>query len=699
MPPKLIEKYRRKGIFTINQLSYLFRPRKKRRRKTKNTVRYRPEVQALAIRTKKIYIQELPKVPRCKIELFLDIEGVPDKDFYYLIGLLIFDGKNQLQYSFWADSKDDEKRIWNSFIEKISEYPDAPIYHYGKYERKAIRNFMERYGEKSDVERRIVNVNTFIYGKIYFPVVSNNLKVLGKFVGASWTHPDSSGLQSLVWRYCWERDSNEQCKKLLITYNTEDCNALWLLTEKLSRIIETANSKWDIDFIDKPKKHSTEIGIQIHEELEKMLKYAHADYNKNKISIKSKEPDKSDEPKKKIFQSYGRIVPKAGKVIWVIPRRKCPDCRRPLKPTERTGEITITDLVFTKNGFRKTIIKYVGKKGYCGTCGHYYSPKMIKNFECQKFGHSFMAWTIYQRIVLRLSYRIIVRTMEDMFNERVATGTIIRFMRHFAMYYSYSEKITLQNMLKSLFIHVDETKINIQGVDHYVWVFTDGKHVIFKKTETREPAIVYEILSNYKGVVVSDFYPGYDSLKCQQQKCLSHLIRDINDELWKDPFNTEFEQFVLEVKNLLEPILQSVQKYGLKKWHLNKFNSQVERFYKRNIEHQSCKSEVTMRFQKRFHKYRESLFTFLKDDGIPWNNNMAERAIRHLAIQRKISGTFFDSLIVEYLSLLGIAQTCRFQNKPFLKFLLSKEKDIGLFKTPKPKKYSIPFGKIKNQTD
>ena len=43
-------------------------------------------------------------------------------------------------------------------------------------------------------------------------------------------------------------------------------------------------------------------------------------------------------------------------------------------------------------------------------------------------------------------------------------------------------------------------------------------------------------------------------------------------------------------------------------------------------------------YQKRFDRYRDSLFTFLTQDGIPWENNMAERAIRQLAVQRKISG-------------------------------------------------------------
>lgn len=85
----------------------------------------------------------------------------------------------------------------------------------------------------------------------------------------------------------------------------------------------------------------------------------------------------------------------------------------------------------------------------------------------------------------------------------------------------------MKRIQTSPFVHVDETKINIQGVDQYVWVFTDGNYVVLKLTKTREASIVHEILSNYYGVLISDFYPGYDSVKCKQQKCWVHLLRDI----------------------------------------------------------------------------------------------------------------------------------------------------------------------------
>jgi hypothetical protein len=98
---------------------------------------------------------------------------------------------------------------------------------------------------------------------------------------------------------------------------------------------------------------------------------------------------------------------------------------------------------------------------------------------------------------------------------------------------------------------MDETTINIEGTSQYVWVITDGTHVIFKLSENREATIAHELLSGYSGVLCSDFYGGYDSVPCVQQKCWVHLIRDLNENLRKSPFDTEYEKFVCAVGELI----------------------------------------------------------------------------------------------------------------------------------------------------
>jgi predicted RecB family nuclease len=695
MPPKAIARYHNKGIFTVKQLSFLFRPRRRRRQKPRPP-HFDVEIQALAIRTGKIYIQTIPEIQRKDMELFLDIEGNPDQQFSYLIGVLIRDHQAVIHHTFWADTADMEESIWRMFVDKAKEYPDAPIYHYGNYEVRAIETLAKRFGtDVTCIVKRLVNINSFVYGRVYFPVHSNKLKVLGKFLGASWTEPDASGLQSLVWRYRWETGSEAGCKQRLISYNAEDCQAVRILADELARLRSDAESATNVDYVDQPKQNATSLGGELHAALGHILDYASFNYPKGRICFR---PDTDTTKRKgpgapKGHQAYQRTVPTGRRtVIRVASKRTCPKHKgQRLEKSDKTAEKVIVDLNFAKTGCRKTVIKYTGEKRYCPRCKRHYEPAAIKRLAGQTFGHAFRAWAVYQRVILRLPYRTITQAMEDLFHETASEGSIVSFIESFAEYYRCTESILVKRLRESPFVHVDETRLSIRGVDHYVWVFTDGRHVVFRLTETRETAVVQELLKGYEGALVSDFYPGYDGLDCRQQKCWVHLIRDLNEDLWAFPFDEELQKFVSAVKDLIGPIIQAIDRWGLKAKHLRRFKKEVGKFYTAVIEGGEYALDVTKKYQKRFARYRESLFRFLDEDGIPWNNNTAERGIRHLAVQRKISGALYQRGAVNYLVLLGVAQTCRFQEKSLLKFLLSEEIDVDRFQSGRRIKISKPI--------
>lgn len=126
--------------------------------------------------------------------------------------------------------------------------------------------------------------------------------------------------------------------------------------------------------------------------------------------------------------------------------------------------------------------------------------------------------------------------------------------------------------------------------------------------------------------------------------------------------------------------MEDVQQYGLKKYYLHKFKVKVDTFYDHNIINKKYKSELVFKYQEHFLRYRESLFTFLEQDEIPWHNNTAENAIRHLAVQRDTPKSSFHEMPTHnYLVLLSIRQTCRFQGKSFFKFLFSGQTDLDSF--------------------
>jgi predicted RecB family nuclease len=331
---KAINKYEKKGLFTVKQLSYTFKPRRRRKRvKNPPPVINKPELQALAIREQKIYLQELPELTRQPVELFLDIEGVPDRQFYYLIGLLVSEKGTTTYHPFWADTPEDEAQIWKQFLEEVNQYPDVPIYHYGSFEPRSLTKLGNRYDtEVEDLINRLVNVNKHIYGKVYFPVYSNRLKEIGAFVGATWTAPSVSGLQSLTWWHYWEETCNAKYKDLLLIYNEEDCLALRLLTNELSRIKHSESTLSEFEFADQYKERVSGVSQQVNDQFRAILRFAHFGYEKKKISFRQEDKAKgkrstSERQRQKIKKSLPKHVEirkRAKRIVQISPDERCP---------------------------------------------------------------------------------------------------------------------------------------------------------------------------------------------------------------------------------------------------------------------------------------------------------------------------------------------------------------------------------------
>ena len=129
---------------------------------------------------------------------------------------------------------------------------------------------------------------------------------------------------------------------------------------------------------------------------------------------------------------------------------------------------------------------------------------------------------------------------------------------------------------------------------------------------------------------------------------------------------------------LLKTIVEDVDRRGLKKYFLRKHLAAVGRFY-REVVVRDYQSPSALACVERFEKNRDKLFTFLNYNGVPWNNN-AEHAIKAFARLRDvIEGSSTEKGIKEYLTLLSVCQTCKYQGLDFLDFLRSGEKDIDVF--------------------
>jgi hypothetical protein len=233
----------------------------------------------------------------------------------------------------------------------------------------------------------------------------------------------------------------------------------------------------------------------------------------------------------------------------------------------------------------------------------------------------------------------------------------------------------------------------VKGQTAYVWVFTNLREVAYLYADTREADVLQITLAGFKGVLVSDFYAAYDSLDCPQQKCLTHLLRDLNEEILKHPYDEELKQLVVTFAGLVKPMVETVDRYGLKRHFLRKHQPFVGRFHK-GLEKTVYQSDAALKCKERFEKNRSKLFTFLDYDGIPWNNNNAEHAIKaYAALRNVMRGTSTRVGTEEYLILLSICETCEYQGLDFIDFLRSGEKDIDAFALTQLKRRRKPAAK------
>jgi predicted RecB family nuclease len=692
MSEQEISRQNSKGIFTVRQLSYTFRVRRRNRRAKSQVFPRSFALQALAIRENKVHVHGNYAVPSLPTSVYLDIEGRPDRGSYYLIGLVVVEGGVESRHSFWADSEEEQPAIFARLLEKLAQYPEYHLFHFGNYEPKALRRITVRLPEDQQkqvevVLRRAVNVLSIINAHVYFPTYSCGLKDIGQSIGCGWSEPDASGLQSVIWRTAWERNRDESQKVKLVRYNMEDCLALKAVVEFLARIapggtaggpsdptspevVRTEDSQGHAGRRHRfGKKQSTLPGFDY------LNKCAYFDHQRDKVFVRTNPRLRGVNQRRRRAR---RLALPINKVVELACKR-CLSCNS--RKLFQIGGITqqIIDLRYFRDGVKRWVTKYVSWHYSCTRCGVVFAHPDFPPVST-KYGRGLVSWCIYQNIVGGQNLHRVRKVLAEVFKISLPPCQLYRFKTAVADYYQPNYARILEEMLKGSILHIDETEVDLRGRKGYVWVLTSMERVYFFYRDSREGTFLKEMLRGFAGVLVSDFYTAYDSLDCPQQKCLIHLLRDLNEDVLKSPYDEEFKTLAQGFSTLLRKVVETIDRYGLKKRHLHKHRAEVEAFFDAACSGEGV-SEVARGYRKRFEKYRVKLFAFLDHDGVPWNNNNAEHAIKCFAKYREFAdGRFTEASLKDYLVILSVYQSCEYQGIDFLDFLRGKDqKDTGGF--------------------
>jgi hypothetical protein len=150
-----------------------------------------------------------------------------------------------------------------------------------------------------------------------------------------------------------------------------------------------------------------------------------------------------------------------------------------------------------------------------------------------KYGNTICAYVVYQIIDPTTGAERRRKEHAAVIRHPHVSGMINRLKASTAERYEHAYETILEKIVTGTLVHADETRATIGGKDAYVWVFTSLEDLAFVYSEGRDASTPQEVLQKFCGVLVSDFYAAYDSISCPQQKCLIHLMRDINEDLYK----------------------------------------------------------------------------------------------------------------------------------------------------------------------
>jgi len=695
---KTIKRYARKGVLTLTQLAHTFRPRRRGKR-TDAPLRLRDHaLHALAIRDQTIYVLGAPKLPTAPVRIYFDIEDDPEEGFTYLIGLIVCDGERVEHQSLWSDDQKGEADIFARFLAIVARYDAPRLYCYGNYERSFIARMRRQARRKKCIDAvlaALTNVLTVIYPHFYFPTYSNGLKEVAGCLGCRWTEPDASGIESVVWRKNWEKTGDASWKARLIQYNLEDCEALRKVSAFLS---EAPNGGTEskpgtmprvapVAELDKLARTVT-WSQYAHADFEFVNKRAYFDYQKRHVFVRTKPARRSRSRKTQRRNWQNRDLRATHRVE--ITASRCPFCKskhiipldRKRRPKGmRTRRKRAFDLVITPGAIRRKVIEFRAVAYHCTSCERCFTPERYERLA--RHFHNFMSWFAYQHITHRLGVRSLAALFYEIFGIRVNFWEFLTFRHLLVRRYRKTSSMLLTQLIAGPVLHIDETEVKLKDGSGYIWVFASESAAVYIFRRSREGDFLRKMLKDFKGVMVTDFYSAYDGLPGLQQRCLIHLMRDMNRSILDNPFDQELQSITEPFGALLRSIVVTVDEHGLERKYLKSHAGAVATFFDA-LRERIYESDGAKALQERLLRNRERLFTFLQHDGVSWNNNLAENAIKRISDYREDVGrSVKEAGLTEHLVLLSIYQTCRVRDISFLKFLLSRECDVGAFAASK----------------
>jgi hypothetical protein len=245
------------------------------------------------------------------------------------------------------------------------------------------------------------------------------------------------------------------------------------------------------------------------------------------------------------------------------------------------------------------------------------------------------------------------KLVKSLIGEVLAEATLLKFVLRLHLALETWESKSIELLLKSPAMNVDETSLRVDKKNHWIHVYSAGEITLkFLHPKRGKEAIEeFNIIPRYSGVIIHDCWSSYLSYDhCDHGLCGSHLVRELTCAIESNGY-----RWASNMKNLLLETCKKVSKRKNKKLSKTGYVNLQKRY--RNIltrggselpaipekpngrRGKMAKSDAHNLWE-RLKDYESAVLLFAKRTEVSFTNNRAERDLRMSKVKQKVSGCF-----------------------------------------------------------
>ena len=278
-----------------------------------------------------------------------------------------------------------------------------------------------------------------------------------------------------------------------------------------------------------------------------------------------------------------------------------------------------------------------------------------------QYGPQLRALAVYLCQVQLLPYERTCEVIGELFNLKLSQGSLTHMIEECYDHLEEPEKIIRAGLIAAEVAHNDETGLNVQGQRRWLHVMSCSYLTFYAYHLKRGQAATDDIgvLPLFKGTSVHDSWSPYWGYKqCQHALCNAHILREltfVSEQLGQGWANRLIEHLLS-----LKVAVAQGQNEGLRSLSVVQLNKELESYRNLMAEGLAANPPPSEGWPKnkrgrprktkarnlveRLQEHKREVLAFGYDFKVPFDNNQAERDLRMIKVQQKVSGGFRTEL-------------------------------------------------------